>query len=227
MLARSAKPVSWAIVGVLVLTVVVFATIRVMTDLPNIVSGVVPAAEDFEHRYARYPWLAYAHVGPGVLYLLLAPLQLWRGFRNRHLRWHRRIGRVAIISGLLSGIFAILFGFFLSFGGALQASAAVVFGSWFIFALVNAYRCIRRRNITDHRRWMIRAFAVGLAVGTIRIWIGLFQAFGLLTFRDAIGVAFWLSFVLHAASAEAWIWWRPSASGAPRTGRAQPDPQGS
>jgi hypothetical protein len=69
---------------------------------------------------------------------------------------------------------------------------------------------------------MIRALAVGLAVGTIRIWIGLFEAFGLLEFRDAFGVAFWISFTLHALIAEAWLYWRPSASGAVRRASARP-----
>lgn len=63
---------------------------------------------------------------------------------------------------------------------------------------------------------MIRAFAIGLAVGTIRLWIGLFEAFGLLSFRDAFGVAFWISFVMHATAAELYVRWRPTASGGPR-----------
>jgi hypothetical protein len=68
-------------------------------------------------------------------------------------------------------------------------------------------------DVHHHRRWMILAFAVGMAVGTIRLWIGLFEATGLLSFRDAFGVAFWLSFVLHAAAAELWLRWRPAAQG--------------
>ena len=130
-----------------------------MVDVPNVVTGTIPEESAFEHRYARYPWLAYAHIVPGIVYLLIAPFQLWRSFRNRNLGRHRR------------------------------------------------------------RRWMIRAFAIGLAVGTIRLWIGLFQALGLLSFRDAFGVAFWISFVMHALAAELYVRWRPSASGMARRER--------
>ena len=52
---------------------------------------------------------------------------------------------------------------------------------------------------------MIRAFAVGIAVGTIRIWVGLFLGLGLLDFEDAFAPAFWISFSLHAAAAELWL----------------------
>ena len=61
-----------------------------------------------------------------------------------------------------------------------------------------------------HRRWMIRAFAVGIAVGTIRIWLGVFQGFGLLDFEDSFAPAFWISFSLHVAAAELWLRALPS-----------------
>lgn len=66
---------------------------------------------------------------------------------------------------------------------------------------------------------MIRAFAVGVAVGTIRIWVGLFSAIGILDFRDAFGPAFWISFVLHASAAELLLLWRPDVSDSGRVRR--------
>lgn len=134
---------AWVLEFVLILIVFVFAAARIVTDAGNILSGTMPGPGEFEHRYATHPWLAYAHILPGVVYLALAPLQLWRGFRMRHLRWHRRIGRVALASGTTAGVFAIAFGLFLSFGRALEASASVLFGAYFVTALALAFRSIR------------------------------------------------------------------------------------
>lgn len=214
-----AKPLWASLIGLLLIVMVFFA-IRLVVDVPNVLTGTIPDESLFEHRYARYPWLAYAHIVPGVLFLLIAPFQLWRSFRNGDLERHRRLGRVALTAGMLSGAFGILFGFFQSFGGLLQASAALAFGTWFLAALAVAYRAIRARDIAAHRRWMIRAFAIGLAVGTIRLWIGLFEAIGVMSFRDAFGVAFWISFLMHATAAELYVRWRPSASGRTRRERA-------
>jgi uncharacterized membrane protein len=216
--AAVARPL-WVALAVLLLIVLVFFSLRLITDLPNILSGTIPDESAFEHRYARYPWLAYLHIVPGVVYLSLAPFQLWRGFRNRHPALHRRTGRVALVAGVISGVFAIAFGLFFSWGGTPQAAASVVFGAWFLFSLGSAYRAIRAGVIRTHRRWMIRAFAVGLAVGTIRIWIGLFEGFGILDFRDAFGAAFWLAFLMHAAAAELYLRWRPAAAGFSRQPR--------
>lgn len=49
----------------------------------------------------------------------------------------------------------------------------------------------------EHRRWMLRVFAVGVGVGSIRIVIGLTEAFGIGSFRVVFGPAFWIAFTLH------------------------------
>jgi hypothetical protein len=69
---------------------------------------------------------------------------------------------------------------------------------------------IRAGDTVSHRRWMIRAFAIGLGVGTIRIWIGLFQGFGLLDEVTSFGVAFWVAFTMHLIAAELWLRRRPT-----------------
>lgn len=211
---RALTATMWTSLILLVTIVLAFAGMRVAVDWPNVATGFVPPANSPDHGYALHPVLAYMHILTGVVYLVGAPFQLSRRFRERHFTVHRRMGRILLPAGITAGIFAIIFGTLVPFGGPLEASATVVFGGYFVAALVTAFLAIKSSDVTRHRRWMIRAFAVGLAVGTIRVWIGLFQAFGLMSLPDSFGVAFWLSFVLHALLAEAYLWRRPSAHGA-------------
>jgi hypothetical protein len=51
---------------------------------------------------------------------------------------------------------------------------------------------------------MIRAFAIGIGIGTTRIWLALFGIAGL-DFATSFGPAFWISFSLHALAAELWL----------------------
>jgi uncharacterized membrane protein len=190
--------------GVLIAIVVVSFLRRLLVDAPNLAAGTVPP-EEFDRRYVAHPWLAYLHIAPGVLYLLVAPLQLTYRFRRRHYTFHRRLGRVLAGSALVSGIFALVFGGLFAFGGLLEASAAVVFGLWFLVCLVLAVRAVRRGDIVHHRRWMIRAFATGVGVGTVRVWLTIFQATGLLDSQSSFGPAFWIGFSLHALTAELWL----------------------
>ena len=60
---------------------------------------------------------------------------------------------------------------------------------------------------------MIRAFATGVAVGTIRIWIGLLVPTGLLDFPDGFAAAFWIAFSLHLLAGECWLHITPAKTG--------------
>lgn len=208
-------------IGALTTIVLVFTVLRVMIDGPDILAGTVPG-DDFAERYVAHPWLAYLHIAPGVVYLVGAPLQLSRRFRTRHYDAHRRLGRVLLTCALVAGLFALLFGVPHAWGGAPEAAATVVFGCWFLACLVLAFRAIRRDDVRHHRRWMIRAFAVGIGVGTIRIWVGVFEAVEQVMSGGTtpatpdttlFGVAFWLAFTMHVAVGEWWLRRTPALTG--------------
>ncbi|HEX8511437.1 MAG TPA: DUF2306 domain-containing protein [Propionibacteriaceae bacterium] len=163
-----------------------------MIDIPHLAAGTVPA-DDFDRRYVTHPWLAYLHIRPGVLYLLLAILQLTYRFRSRHYPTHRRLGRIAAGAAMISGVFALIFGGLFSFGGPSEASASVVFSAWLLVTVALAVHATRRGDIVRHRRWMIRAFAVGAGVGTSGSGSSSFKA-----------LASWTS---------SRLWGRPSESG--------------
>jgi uncharacterized membrane protein len=199
-------------IAVLIAIVLTFAIIRVFTDWPHIVGGTVPD-DPFAVRYVLHPVLSYAHIVAGTIYLLGAPFQLSYRFRSAHYTIHRRLGRVLLTAGLIAGVFALAFGIPYAFGGSGEAAATAVFGAWFLVCLALAYRAIRSGDMVRHRRWMIRAFMSGLAVGTIRIWVGIFTATGVLDFRSSFALAFWLAFTMHAAVAELWVRRTPPPTG--------------
>ena len=112
--------------------------------------------------------------------LLSTRLPLAYRIRSRQYTFHRRLGRVLATAVLISGVLALIFGGLCSFGGLPDALGCGVFGPSFLTCLVLAVRGIRRDDIVHHRRWIIRAFAIG--IGTTRIWLALFAVTGLLDF---------------------------------------------
>src|SRR5262249_10449049 len=146
---------------------------------------------------------------PALLFLVLGPLQFSRTFRERHLRLHRRIGRILLLCGMVIGVSALVMSFGMpSIGGVNQAASTTLFAFFFLFGLGKAFRHILRREVALHREWMIRAFSIGLAVAAIRPIIAVFFATSRLsglTPHEFFGTAFWIGFVLHLIAAEAWI----------------------
>jgi uncharacterized membrane protein len=206
---------------VLVTIIVVFFVRRLVTDVPHILAGTVPD-DDLAEKYVAHPWLAYGHIVPGMVYLLGAPLQLSHRFRSRHHTVHRRLGRVLLGCALVSGLLSVVLGIVFAWGRGAETTATVVFGSWFVACLVLAFRAIRTGRVARHRRWMVRAFAVGLGVATIRIWVGLFTGIQLgllgmegetMPLRATFGVAFWLGLSMHVVFAEWWLRRTPDLDG--------------
>jgi len=209
----------WTAVIFLSLIGATIAVRRIMYLSPILVHGYTAPVATVHSRaaqfaaldavFARHPVLTMVHVLPGVLFMILGPLQFSSTIRVRHLAWHRISGRVFVVCGLIIGFSALLMSFTMeSIGGVNQAAATILFGSFFLFALSTAFWHIRRGEITLHRQWMIRAFATGLAVATVRPIVGIFFAtsrFTGLTPREFFGIAFWIGFVLQLIAAEAWI----------------------
>ncbi len=209
---RAKLSIVQAIILILSLIVLTFAVLRMIEDIPHLQAGTIPD-DEYAKRYVEHPWLAAAHIAPGVLYLIGAPFQLAHRIRSKAYWFHRRFGRLLLVAGLLSAIFAIAFGIPYAFGGFGESAAAVVFSIWMIVCLVLAFRAIKQDRVVDHRRWMIRAFAIGLGVGSIRIWVAIFSSTGLLDFQGSFAPAFWIAFVSHVIGAELWIRTTPQPKG--------------
>jgi uncharacterized membrane protein YozB (DUF420 family) len=159
--------------------------------------------------FARHTALTLIHILPGLLFVTLGPWQFSAGLRARHPMWHRVNGRVFLCAALTIGSSALLMSFAMpAIGGPVQATATGIFSAFFLFALGKGFWHIRKRESALHRRWMIRAFSIGIAVATIRPIVGLFFLTSRLTGltpRQFFGWAFWIGFVLHLILTEWWL----------------------
>lgn len=213
------RRVLWSVVALLVLIGVAVVARRTLHLVPILVNGYQPpvAASSsiraqfaaLDDVFARYPILTLVHIIPGLLFLVLGPLQFSHTLRQRHIQWHRWSGRVLLLCGGVIGVSALVMSFKMpSIGGVNQAAATTLFALFFLFALSQAFRHILRREVALHREWMIRAYSIGLAVATIRPIIGIFFAtsrFSGLTPQEFFGTGFWIGFTLHLIAAETWI----------------------
>lgn len=159
--------------------------------------------------FEQYPGITNFHVVPGLLYLAVAPLQFSRTIRTRYPAYHRRCGRLLVTIGLVLGSAALFLGIVIPFSGLPEQIVISVFGLFFLASIVLGYQSARQREFARHREWMIRAYAIGLAVVTMRlIFIPILIAIGNPTEADAVLysiVSFTTAFVLHSVVAELWI----------------------
>jgi hypothetical protein len=178
--------------------------------------------EPYNLGFLRFPTIVALHVVLGGVYLALAPFQFVKRIRSRHLAYHRWTGRMLVCVGVVLGATALFIGLAIPKGGWPERVVIGFFGTVFLVALLKGFLHIRAGRVLLHREWMIRAFAIALAIATARLI--LFPALLITTtdpteelFGTLLATSLAVAFVLNAAAAELWIR-ATRGSGAPRAG---------
>jgi uncharacterized membrane protein len=120
-------------------------------------------------RFTASPVPVVVHVVCAVGYGIVGAFQFSAALRRRHPGWHRKAGRVLVVLGLavaLSALWMALFYPRQPGTGELARVFRLAFGTGMAAGIVLAFTAIRRGDVTRHRAWMTRAYALGLGAGT-------------------------------------------------------------
>ncbi|MBB5062758.1 DUF2306 domain-containing protein [Granulicella mallensis] len=150
------KTILWVALGLTVLFVFITSELLLITDYPMYHAYRLQVIAD---RHLLIP-----HTLSGVLALLIGPLQFSSRFRQRHLKIHRVLGRIYVVSvfiGSYTGI-ALAAGRPGLPGTSMQAAA------WMVCTTA-AFVTARNRQIAAHRQWMARSYAVTFTFVSSRV----------------------------------------------------------
>lgn len=135
----------------------------------------------------------YTHITLGGLALLIGWLQFSDQFRKKNLNFHRIIGKIYIISVLLSAIAAFGIAFFATGGWVASLGFICLSLIWF-YTTMTAYLSIRKGQVVRHQNMMIYSYAATFAAVTLRIWLPMLIAI-LGDFVTAYLIVAWLCWV--------------------------------
>jgi hypothetical protein len=196
---------------VLAVAFIAFSLPPYLTFNPN--KSRVPPPESF---LLYYPLLV-AHVLFGATAMLTCCVQIWPWFRRRYPSAHRSIGRVYVFGGVIpAGIVGLIIGSVSPFGLVLRVSDVLLATLWLTFT-ITGFRMARSQRLVEHRRWMIRSFALTMSVITNRVWAGvaiiillpqldtMFGGNEMLMAQTIASLAGWLGWVIPLLIAEWWL----------------------
>jgi len=162
----------------------------------------------FDARFASFRLATLLHVIPGGLFLLLAPLQFSSRLRDRHRGVHRWTGRLLVMAALLSVGPALHFGVMMPYAGVGESIAVATFGGLFVIAIITAFVAIRMGDVSRHREWMIRAFAVAIGISVVRlvsIAVDIALSPAGVSPQTVFVVSIWMGWLLTLGAGEMWI----------------------
>ena len=211
--APDQKPVRLLWVAVIFLAFVGLAVAARRTIVllkPGALDSAKNPAAELDAHFAGERALVLTHILPAMLFMVLGPLQFVRGLRSRYPRLHRWSGRAFLTASAVVGISGLKLAFGKTIGGLDEKAAITLFGTLFLVCLAKALWHALRREFAGHREWMIRGYAIGLAVATIRPIMGAFFAAAVMSGhapqpKEFFGTAFWIGFTLQTIAAEIWI----------------------
>lgn len=195
----------------LALAFVVVSVPRYLTLDPQ--RSLVPQPDGFPLHYP----LLVAHVCFGSIAMLTCGVQVWPWFRRRYPAAHRITGRIYVLGGVLpAGLLGLTIGAVSPFGPIIRVSNVLLAVLWLTFTIAGI-RMARQRRFAEHRRWMIRSFALTMSIITNRVW-GVIAMIALMPYLDTTfagsevllrqtiaGLAGWLGWVLPLLVAEWWL----------------------
>jgi uncharacterized membrane protein len=155
--------------GVLVALIALCAIPLIMGALRLVTLAGVAEIMPGNARFAESPLPVVLHIVNAGVLALLGAFQFAAGFRRRRPGWHRAAGRLLVACGLvvgLSGLWMTLFYARQPGTGDLLYAFRLLFGSAMIVSIVLGFAAIRKRDVAQHRAWMMRGYAIGLGAGT-------------------------------------------------------------
>jgi uncharacterized membrane protein len=153
---------------------VLFGWFVVLSGLAYFVAKNVPRyLVVTEESYGAYFWPKVGwllpHVIGGVVAAILGPLQFVPKIRRDYLQFHRISGRLYVVMVLIGAVAS--FGMSARIGGEYAAYGLGLTGlgiAWLVTTGM-AFAAIRRKNIVQHKQWMVRSYVVTFAFVTFRL----------------------------------------------------------
>jgi len=167
--------------------------------------------------FALYYPLLVAHVLFAATAMMTCCVQVWPWFRQRYPAAHRIIGRVYVFGGVIpAGIIGLIIGAVSPYGPTLRVSNVLLAILW-LTCTITGFWMMRQHRFVEHRRWMIRSFALTMSVITNRVWAVIalvvlipqlpttFEGNETMMIQTVAGLSGWLGWVLPLLLAEWWL----------------------
>jgi uncharacterized membrane protein len=152
-----AKTVIWISLGLTALFVFITSEVLLITDYPMYHAYRLQVIAD--------RGLLIPHTLAGIFALLIGPISFSSRIRERHLQLHRILGRIYFVSVLVGAPTGIA----LAWGRPGLPGTSMQAAAWIVCTTV-AVIAARNRQITVHRQWMARSYAVTFTFVSSRVF---------------------------------------------------------
>ncbi|MDF2178186.1 DUF2306 domain-containing protein [Aliiglaciecola sp. CAU 1673] len=143
----------------------------------------------------------YFHFIFGATALVCGALQFLSWLRLKLPVLHRNLGKLYLLSILISGTAALIMSLQAQ-GGIVSVTGFSLLAILWLYTSYRGYQEARKGNFSVHRQWMVRSYALTLAAVTLRLYLGLALGVLQLDFETAYVVIAWACWLPNLIIAE-------------------------
>lgn len=167
------KKVILPVIYILAYLFTLYIVIQYIIYKPSQAGVVSSKLQDPTFPYEIWKLFFFPHILLGTLALLIGAYQLTnKSRRNRKL--HMLLGRIYGLT-IFVNVLVVPYISLYSTGGTPTTIAFLVLDIFWFFTTAVAIVHIRRKNVTGHREWMLRSYAVTFVFVTFRIFLLIIQ----------------------------------------------------
>ena len=181
--------------------------VAVLAGLAYFLSQRIPryfvvTPESYGNSWPQVSWLL-PHIICGVLAAVLGPLQFWPKIRRDYLPFHRIAGRIYVVTVLTGAVASLGLSLQMSTDNAAYASGLIGLAVAWVVTTGMAFVAIRRKQLTQHKQWMIRSYVVTFAFVTFRLLSDTLSHRGLVPEHEFYTILAWACWAVPLLFAEA------------------------
>lgn len=192
------KYILWGVFAFLAIVIGLYPGLYFLLDMQK---GLLASKPEALMHQTSWVIAFYLHIGFGGLSLISGFSQFSSRLRKHKLKLHRLLGKIYLLSVLISGTSGLFIAIYAT-GGRIVEMGFGSLGILWLFTSIMAFKSIRMGKIEQHRHWMIRSFALTFAAVTLRLWLPFFQLVLHFNFIDAYTIIAWLCWIPNLIVAE-------------------------
>jgi uncharacterized membrane protein len=159
--------------------------------------------ELYDFHYQPWNIVLLFHIITASLAIVVGPFQFNKKIRIKRKSFHRNLGKMYVITILVSGLTGIYLSFY-AFGGVISKVGFFTLSLAWLYTTYLAYKHIRNKQFTLHENWMYRSYAVTFVAVTFRFWSAAI-GYSLDNFQLGYTAAIWVSLIGNLVVIELWI----------------------
>ena len=186
----------WIIVVILAICMGLYPSIYFIIDRKF---GLLNTKTEFILTNLMWNIAFYIHIVFGAIALLIGWIGFSKKIRASHLSLHKKVGKVYVVSVLISSLASIYIGFFAT-SGIISSIGFICLGILWFYTTLLAFIHIKNKKITLHKKFMIYSYALCFAAVTLRIWMPI-MVYITHDFDTGYKIASWLCWVPNLIAA--------------------------